>query len=75
MEIKVYRLLAQRQIVPMRRIDPNEVWENPTQTTIVSTSITSVYDVTRESAVIVSNGWHYKISREDFDKMFEVEVL
>ena len=74
MKIKVYRLLAQLEIPPIRRFDSN-TWENPTQVTIVSTSITDVHHVDRESAVIVSNGCRYKISREDFDKIFEVEVL
>ena len=75
MKIKIYRLLAQPETVNQMRRFNGDIWENPTQVTIVSTSITSVYDVTRESAVIVSNDCHYKISREDFDKIFEVEVL
>jgi hypothetical protein len=74
MKIKVYRLLAQPEIPSIRRFGGN-TWENPTQVTIVSTSITDVHHVDRESAVIVSNGCRYKISREDFDKIFEVEVL
>lgn len=74
MKIKVYRLLARPEMPPIRWAGGN-TWENPTQVTIVSTSITEIHHVDKESAVIVSNGHRYMISREDFDKIFEVEVL
>lgn len=74
MKIKVYRLLAQPEMPPIRWVGSN-TWENPTQVTIISTSITDIHYVDKEFAVIVSNSRRYKISREDFDKIFEVEVL
>ena len=75
MKIKVYRLLAQQRTTNKERLFYGDEWVYPTQVTIVSTSITDVYDVTRESAVIVTHTGTYKIDRKDFDKIFEVEVL
>lgn len=68
MKLKIYRLLAQHRIY-------GDIWDIPMEITVVSTSITKVYSITKESAVIEINDNPYKISREDFNKIFEIEDL
>ena len=72
MKIKVYRLLASRLIVFP---DGTDRWDIPEQTTIIPSAITAIRYVDRRDAVIQYEGFTYKIDREDFDKIFEVEVL
>lgn len=73
MKIKVYRLLASR----MKEFPtgPDTLWDIPQETTIIPSMVTDIFCVNREYAIIVYNGFRYKIYREDFDKIFEVEVL
>ena len=70
--IKVYRLLAYMRIdLP----DGTDYWESPEETTIIPSAVTSIVDVNTDYVIIKYAGQTYKIYREDFDKMFEVEVL
>ena len=75
MKLKIYRLLAQRRTLNQMRLFNGDIWDIPMEITVVSTSITKVYSITNESAVIEINDYPYKISREDFDKIFEIEDL
>ena len=70
--IKVYRLLAyMRMDLP----DGADYWGCPEETTIIPSAVTGIVDVNTDYAIIKYAGQAYKIYREDFDKMFEVEVL
>ena len=75
MKLKIYRLLAQRRTLNQLRLFNGDIWDIPMEITVVSTSITRVYGITNESAVIEINDEPYKITREDFDKIFEIEDL
>lgn len=70
--IKVYRLLAyMRMDLP----DMSSYWGTPEQITIIPSAVTGILCLDADYAFIRYNDQAYKIYREDFDKMFEVEVL
>ena len=73
MKLKIYRLLAQQRTTNQLRLFNGDIWDAPIEITIVSTSITKVYSITKESAIIEIDDCPYKITREDFDKIFEIE--
>lgn len=75
MKIKIYKLFAQQRTANQLRLFNGDIWDIPMEVTIVSTSITKVYNITEESAIIEIDDCPYKISREDFNKIFEIEDL